>query len=46
MTKWEYESSPLHLLTMSELGKQGWELVAIVNGIAYFKRQIDGRKKS
>ena len=44
MTKWEYNTASAHLGTLGEMGKDGWELVAIVNGVAYFKRPVDGRK--
>lgn len=42
-TKWEYTILTLGvalppLINFTELGKKGWELVAVDEGIAYFKR--------
>lgn len=48
MTKWQYEfiriKCPKLLNTRTDLaamGKKGWELVSVDNGIAYFKRPIE-----
>ena len=42
MTTWEYLTVPLvsHALQqiLNQWGSEGWELVAVVNDIAYFKR--------
>jgi hypothetical protein len=38
--KWEYSAHPVHMETWQALGLQGWELVAVVNGTAYFKKPI------
>lgn len=46
MIKWEYVSMRLLIVTldnisiMDSFGKDGWELVAIADYIAYFKRPI------
>lgn len=38
--KWEYRREPVHVDTWNIIGKEGWELVALENGFAYFKRPI------
>lgn len=41
ITKWEYEIQPLdNFADMNEIGKEGWELVAIESKIAFFKRLL------
>lgn len=50
MTKWEYSQLKIKeydegLLwsrfgKFSDMGKEGWELVSVDDGIAYFKREI------
>lgn len=44
--KWEYlreiaDENYLTLPYLNELGANGWELVSVDNGIAYFKRAIE-----
>ena len=45
MTQWEYNTVSTQgimlLDELDDLGKEGWELVAINNDIAYFKRPIE-----
>ncbi len=42
MTVWEYATAPLisHALQqiLNQWGSQGWELVCVVDNVAYFKR--------
>lgn len=44
--KYEYNAVPLghesaeHALQLDALGAEGWELVSVDNGVAYFKRAI------
>lgn len=51
MDKWEYTTftwngSPLdEMLKLNQLGKEGWGLIQIVNGIGIMKRQIRTEKK-
>lgn len=52
MTKWDYsaflftrEKLEGAIRAINDLGKQGWELVSVDNGIAYFKRPIEKGKK-
>lgn len=43
MCKWEYkieQMSSSSLDRLNELGKEGWQLVAVVQTIYYFKRPI------
>ncbi|MDX1510427.1 MAG: DUF4177 domain-containing protein [Nitriliruptorales bacterium] len=44
MTTWEYLTVPLvsHALQqiLNQWGAEGWELVTVVNDIAYFKRPV------
>ena len=46
MTKWEYLQVEPHAIWaagdnswMNKLGANGWELVSVDNGVAYFRRQ-------
>jgi len=41
MDKWEYIviSSTIEKALLNKLGGQGWELVAIYDGFAFFKRK-------
>lgn len=51
MDKWEYTTfdwsgNPLNdMLNLNQLGKEGWGLIQIVNGIGIMKRQIRTEKK-
>jgi len=42
MQKWEYFTAPLISHALQEIlnnyGDEGWELVAVVDDVAYFKR--------
>ena len=45
MTKWEYRVEDISYMgragresTLDEMGEEGWELVGVDNGGAYFKR--------
>lgn len=44
MTTWEYATAPLisHALQqiLNQWGSQGWELVQVVDNVAYFKRPV------
>jgi hypothetical protein len=46
MSRWEYATVPLisHALQqiLNQWGGDGWELVAIADNVAYFKRPLDG----
>ena len=55
MPKWEYLTINLRDLPittqasdmLNEVGKEGWELVAITgNGVAYFKRPADAKNSA
>lgn len=45
MTRWEYVTSPLISHNLQEIlnqwGDDGWELVAVEDDVAYFKRPQD-----
>jgi hypothetical protein len=45
VTRWEYATAPLisHALQqiLNQWGADGWELVGVVNDVAYFKRPLD-----
>lgn len=45
MTTWEYATAPLisHALQqiLNQWGSQGWELVCVVDNVAYFKRPAE-----
>lgn len=51
MDKWEYitfawSGNPINdMLELNQLGKEGWGLIQIVNGIGIMKRQIRTEKK-
>lgn len=51
MDKWEYitfawSGNPINdMLELNQLGKEGWGLIQIVNGIGILKRQIRTEKK-
>ena len=44
MSTWEYATAPLisHALQqiLNQWGEQGWELVAVAENVAYFKRPV------
>ncbi len=44
MTTWEYATAPLisHALQqiLNQWGAEGWELVTVVDNVAYFKRPV------
>ena len=44
VTTWEYATAPLisHALQqiLNQWGSQGWELVAVADNVAYFKRPV------
>jgi hypothetical protein len=46
MSRWEYATVPLitHALQqiLNQWGSDGWELVAVADNVAYFKRPVDG----
>lgn len=46
MTTWEYATAPLISHNLQEIlnqwGDDGWELVTIVENVAYFKRPKEG----
>ena len=46
MTRWEYATAPLitHALQqiLNQWGSDGWELVCVVDNVAYFKRAAGG----
>ena len=46
MTTWEYATAPLvtHALQqiLNQWGEDGWELVTVVDMVAYFKRPAAG----
>jgi len=44
VTRWEYATAPLisHALQqiLNQWGSDGWELVCVVDNVAYFKRPV------
>lgn len=52
MMKWEYMVVEVHQnvekreFAFNHLGQQGWELVSVDEGIAYFKKSSVGRNRS
>ena len=40
MKKFEYKTNMVSLDQMNQLGIEGWELVAIVDSVGYFKREV------
>jgi hypothetical protein len=46
VTRWEYATAPLisHALQqiLNQWGSDGWELVTVVDTVAYFKRPLAG----
>jgi hypothetical protein len=48
VTRWEYATAPLisHALQqiLNQWGDDGWELVTVVDNVAYFKRPLSGER--
>lgn len=39
--KWEYATDAVPTSDMAARGREGWELIAVHDGIAFFKRMIE-----